>query len=318
MKELIEAGVHFGHQTSRWNPKMKRFIFGEKSGVYIVDLEKTVKGLTEAREFLRSVAQQGGSILFVGTKRQAQAIVAEEAVRCGQFYVNLRWLGGLLTNFQTIQKSIQRLKLIREGRKSGALEQMTKKEAARQMTELAKLEKTLSGILEMNQLPKAIYVIDAKREETAVKEAVRLGIPVVGLVDTNSDPDPIEYVIPGNDDSIRSIRLITSRLADAIQEGRQIYLANQAEEQARRAKEEAEKVALEEKEAAAALQRQQATAGDPAAEGAVPVSLVDEVEQIMPKEAIKVEEEGITKRRKVVKAKEETKGEAAKEAGEEP
>ncbi|MBI3616254.1 MAG: 30S ribosomal protein S2 [Candidatus Omnitrophica bacterium] len=228
VKELLEAGVHFGHQTHRWNPKMKRFIFGKKSGIYILDLEKTAQGLEQAREFLRSVAAQGGLILFVGTKRQAQPIIAEEAVRCGQFYVNLRWLGGLLTNFQTILKSVDRMKTLKSWRMDGTLDRLTKKEAAQKEKELVKFEKVLSGILEMNRLPKAVYVVDAKREETAVLEANRLGIPVVALVDTNTDPDPITYVIPGNDDAIRSIKLVTARLADAILEGHQAYLAGQA------------------------------------------------------------------------------------------
>ena len=226
VKELLEAGVHFGHQTRRWNPKMRRFIFGEKNGIYILDLEKTAHGLIGAQEFLRSVAAQGGAILFLGTKRQAQPIIAEEAARCGQFYVNFHWLGGLLTNFQTIQKSVQRLKRIRTWQQDGTFERLTKKEIAREEKELARLEKVLSGILGMDRLPKALYVIDAKREETAVKEANRLGIPVVALVDTNTDPDPIAHVIPGNDDAIRSIKLVTSLLADAILEGHQAYLAS--------------------------------------------------------------------------------------------
>jgi small subunit ribosomal protein S2 len=308
MKELIEAGVHFGHQTSRWNPKMRRFIFGQKAGVYIVDLEKTVKGLEEARNFLRTVAAQGGPILFVGTKRQAQSIIKEEAERCGQFYINLRWLGGLLTNFQTIQKSIDRLRKIRTEREDGTFERITKKEAAMREAELGKLEKNLSGILDMGRLPKAIYVIDAKREETTIKEATRLGIPLVGLVDTNSDPDPISYVIPGNDDSIRSIRLITSLLADSILEGRQAYLANKAAEEAARKDEQNRRDQQAKDEEA--LREKQKQAAEAAAAGA-PIEAVpapDPVEEIVPPSALKVAEDAAAaaRRKKAVKKPETT------------
>ncbi|MBI4228033.1 MAG: 30S ribosomal protein S2 [Candidatus Omnitrophica bacterium] len=228
VKGFLEAGVHFGHQTHRWNPKMRRFIFGERNGIYIIDLEKTAVGLGQACEFVRGIAAQGGHILFVGTKRQAQTIIAEEAGRCGMFYVNQRWLGGMLTNFSTIRKSVARLQGLRSLRDSGALLQRPKKEAAQLEKELAKLEQTLSGILEMERLPKAVFVIDSKREETAVHEANRLGIPVVGLVDTNCDPDLIAYVIPGNDDALRSIKLVTGALADAIAAGRQAFAEGQA------------------------------------------------------------------------------------------
>ncbi len=302
MKELIEAGVHFGHQTSRWNPKMRRFIFGQKAGVYIVDLEKTVKGLQEAKDFLRSVAVQGGPILFVGTKRQAQSIIKEEALRCGQFYINLRWLGGLLTNFQTIQKSIDRLKKIRSEREDGTFDRITKKEIAHRESEMAKLEKSLGGIIEMGRLPKAVFIVDAKREETAIKEASRLGIPIVGLVDTNSDPDPITYIIPGNDDSIRSVRLITSQLADAVLEGRSAYLEGKAAEEAARHKKEEDP---QEEEAAK-------TAVDYSNVSDAPLEAVpppDEVEQIIPPSALKAAEEAVSaaKKKKTVKAKVEPK-----------
>lgn len=236
VKELLEAGVHFGHQTHRWNPKMKRFIFGEKNGIYLVDLEQTARGLEAAQGFLRKVAAEGGTVLFVGTKRQAQPIIAEQATRCGQFYVNVRWLGGLLTNFQTIRKSVTRLKAIRTMREDGTFQRLTKKEVARLEKELGRLEKMLGGIIEMPRLPRAVYVVDAKREETAVREAKRLGIPVVALVDTNSDPDPIDYPIPGNDDAIRSVKLVTSLLAEAALEGRQAYLAGLAEQEAEEAR----------------------------------------------------------------------------------
>lgn len=302
VKELLEAGVHFGHQTRRWNPKMQRFIFGRKNGIYILDLEKTAFGLTAAQDFLRSVAAQGGPVLFVGTKRQAQPIVASEAVRCGQYYVNLRWLGGLLTNFQTILKSVGRLKTLRSWREDGTLDRLTKKEAAQMEKELAKLEKVLSGILEMSRLPKAVFVIDAKREETAVREAKRLGIPVVALVDTNTDPDPIAYVIPGNDDAIRSIKLVTARLADAILEGHQAYLAGQAAAAA-----EAEPPAVVEPSPAPAA----AAPEFPAA-----VLPADEVEQIVPEAVLKVEvKPDVPKKKRAVRSKEKAGPKAAEKEG---
>jgi len=290
IRQLLEAGVHFGHQTRRWNPKMKRFIFGEKNGIYILDLEKTARGLIEAQEFLRLVAAQGGAILFVGTKKQAQAIIEEEATRCGGFYVKLRWLGGLLTNFQTIRKSIERLKTIRAWQEDGTLHRLTKKEAAQKGHELAKLEKTLSGIIEMNRLPKAMYVVDAKREETAVREAIRLGIPVVALVDTNTDPDPIAYCIPGNDDAIRSIRLVTSLLADAILEGHQSYLAGQGPQ------------ALPE---AATAQTAASPEADSPELAVPPAAVIEEVlEQIVPQATLKVEVEATPpKKKRTIKAK---------------
>lgn len=228
VKEFLEAGVHFGHQTRRWNPKMKRFIFGERSGIYIIDLEKTTRGLAEACDFLKGIASQGGQILFVGTKRQAQLIIAEEAARCGMFYVNQRWLGGMLTNFATIRKSIGRLQEIREMKTSGAMEKRPKHEQAAFDKELSKLEHSLSGIIEMQRLPRAVIVVDSKREETAVKEANRLSIPVVGLADTNCDPDLMTYVIPGNDDAIRSIKLVLSALTNAIIAGRNEFAEGQA------------------------------------------------------------------------------------------
>ena len=228
IKEFLEAGVHFGHQTRRWNPKMRRFTFGERNGIYILDLEKTATGLAQACEFVRSVAAQGGAILFVGTKRQAQGIVAEEAVRCGMFYVNQRWLGGMLTNFTTIRRSIGRLLELRELRDTGQLALRPRHEAAALEKALRKLEHILGGIIEMGKLPKALIVVDSKRETTAVLEANRLGIPVVGLADTNCDPDLMSYVIPGNDDAIRSISLVTKALADAILEGHRALAEGQA------------------------------------------------------------------------------------------
>jgi small subunit ribosomal protein S2 len=219
MKELLEAGVHFGHQTRRWNPKMKEFIFGERNGIYIIDLQKTLRMFKEATRFINEVVSQGGTVLFVGTKRQAQEAIAEEARRCGMYFVNQRWLGGLLTNFVTIQKSIDRLKELEEMSTDGRYNLFTKKEVARLERERKALEKNLSGIREMKKLPQALFVIDSKKEEIAVKEANRLRIPVVGIVDTNCDPDDIDCVIPGNDDALRAIKLFVSKIADAVIEG---------------------------------------------------------------------------------------------------
>jgi small subunit ribosomal protein S2 len=219
MKELLEAGVHFGHQTKRWNPKMKKYIFGKRNGIYIIDLQKTLKQFKEASKFVTDLAASGKNILFVGTKRQAQDSIYEEANRCGMFYVNTRWLGGTLTNFTTIRKSIHRLKEIEGVLAQEGNENLTKKERLRLEREREKLQKNLAGIKEMDELPNALFVIDPKQEYIAVKEANILGIPVVAVVDTNCDPDVVDYVIPGNDDAIRAIRLFTARVADAILEG---------------------------------------------------------------------------------------------------
>jgi small subunit ribosomal protein S2 len=219
IKELLEAGVHFGHQTKRWNPKMKKYLFGERNGIYIIDLQKTLKKFQEALEFLRGVAAQGLPVIFVGTKKQAAEVVEEEAKRCGQFFVSRRWLGGTLTNFQTIRKSVHRLRQIEEAEARGDLERMTKKEALKLQRERQKLELALEGIKGMERLPGAIFVVDTKKERIAVREARRLGIPVVAVVDTNCDPEEVDYPIPGNDDAIRAIRLIASRVADAVLEG---------------------------------------------------------------------------------------------------
>ncbi len=220
MKELLEAGVHFGHQTKRWNPKMKKYLFGERNGIYIIDLQKTIEKFNEACRFVEELAGRGESVLFVGTKRQAADSVKEGAERSGMFYVHHRWLGGTLTNFQTIRKSVNRLKQLEQMQSDGSLESLPKKEALHLGREIAKLNRTLAGIKEMSRLPGAIVVVDTKKERIAVREARRLGIPVVALVDTNCDPDEIDYPIPGNDDAIRSIKLITSLLADAVLEGR--------------------------------------------------------------------------------------------------
>jgi small subunit ribosomal protein S2 len=218
MKELLEAGVHFGHQTKRWNPKMKKYIFGKRNGIYIIDLQKTLKLFKEASAFIADLSGQGKRILFVGTKRQAQDAILEEANRCGMFYVNNRWLGGTLTNFTTVRKSIERLKEI-ESVLNDTEKEMSKKERAALDRERDKLQKNLIGIRELDGLPDALFVIDPKKEYIAVKEAKKLGIPVVAIVDTNCDPEDIDYVIPGNDDAIRAIRLFTQKIADAVLEG---------------------------------------------------------------------------------------------------
>jgi small subunit ribosomal protein S2 len=224
MKELLEAGVHFGHQVRRWNPKMKEYIFGERNGIYIIDLQKTQRMFREAIAFVTNLIAEdkGKTVLFVGTKRQAQDAIREEAERCSQFYVNQRWLGGLLTNFQTVQKSIKRLKDLESMQTDGRYEKLTKKERIKLDRERESLNKNLSGIKSMSRLPDAIFIIDVKKEEIAVAEANRLGIPIVAVVDTNCSPEGIDYVIPGNDDALRAVRLFASRIADAIVEGNQI------------------------------------------------------------------------------------------------
>jgi small subunit ribosomal protein S2 len=224
MKELLEAGVHFGHQVRRWNPKMKEYIFGERNGIYIIDLQKTQRMFREAISFVTNLIAEdrGKTVLFVGTKRQAQEAIREESERCGQFHVNQRWLGGLLTNFQTVQKSIKRLKDLEAMQTDGRYEKLTKKERIKLDREREGLNKNLSGIKTMNRLPDAVFIIDVRKEEIAVAEANRLGIPIVAVVDTNCSPEGIDYVIPGNDDALRAVRLFASRIADAILEGQQI------------------------------------------------------------------------------------------------
>jgi small subunit ribosomal protein S2 len=220
MKELLEAGVHFGHQTKRWNPKMKEYIFGERNGIYIVDLQKTLKLFKDAMRYVGEMAAQGKTVLFVGTKRQAQEAVAEEATRCGQYYVNQRWLGGLLTNMTTVQKSIKRLKELDSLANDDGWAGRAKKEIGRLERERKHLQQNLAGIRDMNGLPDLLFVIDSNKEAIAVKEARKLGIPVVAVVDTNCDPDEVDYVIPGNDDALRAIRLFTNKISDAVIEGR--------------------------------------------------------------------------------------------------
>lgn len=221
MKQLLEAGVHFGHQTRRWNPKMKPYIFTERNGIYIIDLQKTVRKVDDAYNFARQVGQEGGKMLFVGTKKQAQEAVAEEARRSGDFYVNQRWLGGMLTNFDTIKRRVKRLAELKEQEASGQWERLPKKEVSSLTRQKEKLEKYLGGIEGMRDLPAALFVVDPRKEHIAVTEARKLGIPIIAIVDTNCDPDEIDYVIPGNDDAIRAVRLLTARMADALTEGRQ-------------------------------------------------------------------------------------------------
>ncbi len=241
MKQLLEAGVHFGHQTRRWNPKMAPYIFTERNGIYIIDLQKTVKKLEEAYNFVRELSVEGKSVLFVGTKKQAQESVKEEAVRAGAFYVNARWLGGMLTNFRTIRRRIDRLRQLRAMEEDGTFDLLPKKEVVKLNLEIEKLEKFLGGIKEMKELPGALFIVDPRKERIAVSEAKKLGIPIVAIVDTNCDPDEIDYVIPGNDDAIRAVRLISATMANAVIEGREGRMgAAAAEEKEEEAEEAAE------------------------------------------------------------------------------
>jgi len=230
MKQLLEAGVHFGHQTRRWNPKMAKYIFTDRNGIYIIDLQKTVRKMDEAYRFVKKLAADGGIVLFVGTKKQAQEAVREEAERCGMYYVNQRWLGGMLTNFSTIRKRIDRLHELEKMEEEGLFESLTKKEVAKLLHEKEKLNKFLGGIKNMERLPDAVFIVDPRKEKIAVAEARKLDIPIVAIVDTNCDPDEIDYVIPGNDDAIRAIRLLTSKIADAVLEGKQGEQMEQASE----------------------------------------------------------------------------------------
>jgi small subunit ribosomal protein S2 len=230
IKQLLEAGVHFGHQKKRWNPKMKKFIFGERSGIYIIDLEKTEECINRARDFLLDITSKGEFVLFVGTKKQAQEVIYQEALRCGMYYVTERWPGGLLTNFSTIKKSINRLKDIETMKEDGTFTKFTKKEVARLEKELAKLKKNFAGIVNMERMPKAMFVVDTKKEETAVREANRLSIPIIGFIDTNANPDLVTFPIPGNDDATKSIRVIATIIADAVIEGRKRFLSYLSQE----------------------------------------------------------------------------------------
>jgi len=225
IKQLLESGVHFGHKTSRWNPKMKKFIFGMRSGIYIIDLEKTEECLNKTRDFILDLTSKGETMLFAGTKKQAQEIIFKEANRCGMYYVTERWPGGMLTNFATIKKSINRLKEIEAMKTDGVFQNLTKKEVSLLEHELTKLKKNFGGIISMERMPKAVFIVDTKKEDTAVREARKLGIPVIGLIDTNSNPDLVDYPIPGNDDAAKSIQAITSFLADSVIEGRKKFLS---------------------------------------------------------------------------------------------
>ena len=237
MKQLLEAGVHFGHQTRRWNPKMAEYIFTERNGIYIIDLQKTVKKLDEAYDFIRSIAENGEAVLFVGTKKQAQESVKDEALRCGCNYVNARWLGGMLTNFVTIRKRVERLAKLNQMQEDGTFDLLPKKEVAKLQLEIEKLEKFLGGVKTMEKLPGALFVVDPRKEKICVAEAKKLGIPVVAIVDTNCDPDEIDYVIPGNDDAIRAVKLISEAIANAYLEGKQ---GEQSEEAAQAEEEKVE------------------------------------------------------------------------------
>ena len=221
MKQLLEAGVHFGHQTRRWNPKMKKYIFTERNGIYIIDLQKTVKKLDEAYNYVKEVAAEGGDILFVGTKKQAQESIRDEALRCGMHYVNARWLGGMMTNFKTMRTRVDRLNQLKTMQTDGTFDMLPKKEVMKHLGEIEKLEKYLGGVKEMKKLPGALFIVDTRKERNAIAEAHKLGIPVVAIADTNCDPDEIDYVIPGNDDAIRAIKLIASVMANAMLEGKQ-------------------------------------------------------------------------------------------------
>lgn len=248
MKQLLEAGVHFGHQTRRWNPKMKPYIFGARNGIHIIDLQKTVEYFKVAYSFVKEIGKQGGIVLFVGTKKQAQEVIAEEALRVGLPYVNERWLGGMLTNFRTVKNSIQKMKEIEKMEEEGYLAKLPKKEAILLLKKKDKLKTYLNGIRDLEALPDAIFVVDSKNETIAVSEAKRLGIPVIGLVDTNCDPDDIDYIIPGNDDAIRAVKLLAARIADAYEEGKREKEAIEQKEReaALEAKQEAEKSAIDE------------------------------------------------------------------------
>jgi len=262
MKQMLEAGSHFGHQTKRWNPKMKPYIFGARNGIYIIDLQKSLNLFRKAIAALVSTAAEGKSVLFIGTKKQAQGLVQEEAIRCGQFHVTNRWLGGMLTNFETVRKSVDRLNELERMKEGGLFEVLPKKEVQNLEREMKKLSKNLSGIKTMNKLPGAVFIIDPKKEAIALKEARKLGIKVIGMVDTNCDPDGIDFLIPANDDAIRSIRLVTATMADAIIEGAAIYVAKKKDKEV----EQAQKKADAEKPEAAAPSAPITTIAEPDAE----------------------------------------------------
>jgi small subunit ribosomal protein S2 len=278
-RQLLESGVHFGHQTRRWNPKMRRYIYGERGGIYVIDLEKTLRGIERTYDFVRELGRRGGVVLFVGTKKQAQDIVAEQASRVGMPYVNTRWLGGMLTNFQTIHRRLLRLKELREMERSGAFDFLPKKEVLKLRHEKEKLERNLGGIQDLDRVPDAVYVVDTKKEHIAVTEANKLGVPLIAIVDTNCDPDEVDYVIPGNDDAIRAVTLVTTIIADALEDGRSQTgrdMADRAERKARPA-------------APAAAGPEEGMAGEPQEAAAAP-----EDEPAAPEEEPRAPEEEIT------------------------
>jgi small subunit ribosomal protein S2 len=293
MKELLEAGVHFGHQVKRWNPKMKRYIFGERNDIYIIDLQKTMKGLEAAYEVVRSAAQEGASFLFVGTKKQAHDAIREQTARSGAFFVNQRWLGGMLTNFTTIKRSIERLKKIEAMKEDGTFDALTKKEGAKLEKERVKLDRNLSGIKEMKKQPDMVIIIDPRREEIAVAEARKLKIPIVALVDSNCDPDVIDHVIPGNDDAIRAINLISTKMANAIIEGNEARqkAIDEAAAEAEIQKAAAEKIAADEADEAEKVIEAAGTKKDAEAEApkAAPTAPTEEAKEST--ETAKVQEE---------------------------
>ena len=266
MKELLEAGVHFGHQTRRWNPKMKEFIFGERNGIHIIDLQKTLKMFREASRFVSDLTAQGRTVLFVGTKRQAQEAVAEEAKRCGAYFVNHRWLGGTLTNWATLQKSIKRLKLLKAMIEDGRMAELSKKERARLERELKHLNQNLEGIENMTHVPDAMFIIDSNAEDIAVKEARRMGVSVVSVVDTNCDPDMVDWIIPGNDDALRAIRLFTSKISESVAEGHALYLQSQVVEQKVAADQAADQVDYVDTSAYEQYEKQEGNVVEPGAE----------------------------------------------------
>lgn len=260
IKKLLEAGVHFGHQTKRWSPKMKKYIFGQRSGIYIIDLEKTVECLNRARDFVRDVTAKGGKVMFIGTKKQSQMIIEEEAVKSEMFYVHNRWSGGLLTNFQTVRKSLDRLKAIEQMQENGVWENLKKKEIASLTKEKDKLLFNFGGIREMNKMPDAVFVVDPKKEEIAVREANKLGIPIIAIIDTNCDPDMIDYPIPGNDDALKSIGIITSLVAESVREGQKEFADTEARKKQAALKKEAEKQAAKKEEVKAKISDEDKTA----------------------------------------------------------
>jgi small subunit ribosomal protein S2 len=289
MKQLLEAGVHFGHQTKRWNPKMKEYIFGQRNGIYIIDLQKSLKLFKQAIQFVYELGAQGKTVLFLGTKRQAQEVIQEAAGRTELFYVNQRWLGGLLTNFVTIQKSIKRFRELETMRSTGQYDLFSKKEVARYERERKKLEKNLSGIKDMGAPPDALFVIDTNMESIAIKEAAKLGIPIIGVADTNCDPDAIDYIIPGNDDALRAIRLITETVAEAYLDGKSVYEARQKElaEQAEKQRQQQAQQAAAAREAAAARAAARAAEGGDAAGAGAPAAAEGAESSARPKTTVR-------------------------------